>query len=83
MTMKGGIVSEIHQNSKRFLIRVRGGLERFVQLEFSSPSENDQIAEEADTSKDCLDKHFLRNQKRATEKGREGKGREELLERAV
>ncbi|KAI3833253.1 hypothetical protein MKW98_006352 [Papaver atlanticum] len=38
----------------------------------------EQIAEEADSLKDSLDKHFLRNQKRMTE----AKERAELLERA-
>ncbi|XP_026436458.1 membrin-11-like [Papaver somniferum] len=38
----------------------------------------EQIAEEADSLKDSLDKHFLRNQKRTTE----AKERAELLERA-
>ncbi|XP_026395266.1 membrin-11-like isoform X2 [Papaver somniferum] len=110
MAMEVGTLSEIHQNSKRLLMRVRGELERLEQLEFSSPSGIDspelsfsikrdisqirslcfemdhlwrsiaskterdlwkrkveQIAEEADSSKDSLDKHFLRNQKRMTE----------------
>ncbi|KAI3879119.1 hypothetical protein MKX03_010623 [Papaver bracteatum] len=117
----GGTLSEIHPNSKRLLMGVRGGLERLEQLEFSSSSGIDspelsfsikrdisqirslcfemdrlwrsiaskterdlwkrkveQIAEEADSSKDSLDKHFLRNQKRMTE----AKERAELLERA-
>ncbi|KAI3870089.1 hypothetical protein MKX03_015365 [Papaver bracteatum] len=80
----GGTLSEIHQNSKRLLMGVRGGLERLEQLEFSSssgidsPEKVEQIAEEADSSKDSLDKHFLRNQKRMTE----AKERAELLERA-
>ncbi|KAI3839864.1 hypothetical protein MKW98_010169 [Papaver atlanticum] len=122
MAMEGvDTLSEIHQNSKRLLMRVRGGLERLEQLEYSSPSGIDspelsfsikrdisqirslcfemdrlwrsiaskterdlwkrkveQIAEEADSSKDSLDKHFLRNQKRMTE----AKERAELLERA-
>ncbi|XP_026395265.1 membrin-11-like isoform X1 [Papaver somniferum] len=121
MAMEVGTLSEIHQNSKRLLMRVRGELERLEQLEFSSPSGIDspelsfsikrdisqirslcfemdhlwrsiaskterdlwkrkveQIAEEADSSKDSLDKHFLRNQKRMTE----AKVRAELLERA-
>ncbi|KAI3971667.1 hypothetical protein MKW92_052207 [Papaver armeniacum] len=121
MAMEVGTLSEIHQNSKRLLMRVRGELERLEQLEFSSPSGIDspelsfsikrdisqihslcfemdrlwrsiaskterdlwkrkveQIAEEADSSKDSLDKHFLRNQKRMTE----AKERAELLQRA-
>ncbi|RZC43742.1 hypothetical protein C5167_036693 [Papaver somniferum] len=121
MAMEVGTLSEVHQNSKRLLMRVRGELERLEQLEFSSPggidspelsfsikkdisqirslcfemdrlwrsiaskTERDlwkrkveQIAEEADSSKDSLDKHFLRNQKRMTE----AKERAELLERA-